>query len=150
MTDRPLDRIVRDYLERVVNQRDVTAVDDLVAADYQGFGHGWPADVDALRQFYIRQAEFWPDWRIHVQETMELNYVFVHAMRAKKLGLQLDRIDYSVPGELDGAIARAKGGALVVLGDPMIGANRGRVIELTLRYQVPSTFGPRWLADEGA
>jgi hypothetical protein len=77
MTDRPLGRIVRDYLERVVNQRDVTAVDDLVAADYQGFGHGWPSDVDALRHFYVRQAEFRPDWRIDVQETMELNDVVV-------------------------------------------------------------------------
>jgi putative tryptophan/tyrosine transport system substrate-binding protein len=79
------------------------------------------------------------------------NGFFFDAMtvRAKKLGLQLERIDYSVPGELDGAIARAKGGALVVLGDPMIGANRGRVIELTLRYQVPSIFGPRSLVVEG-
>jgi SnoaL-like domain len=77
MTDGPLGRTVRDYLERVVNQRDVTAVDELVAADYQGFGHGWPADVDALRQFYIRQAAFRPDWRIDVQETMELHDVVV-------------------------------------------------------------------------
>ncbi len=75
MTDGPLGEIVRGYLERVVNRRDVTVVDDLVAADYRGFGHGWPADVDALRQFYVRQAELRPDWRIDVQETMELDDV---------------------------------------------------------------------------
>lgn len=72
MIDRPLGEFVRAYLDRVVNLRDVTAVDDLVAADYRGFGPGWPADVVMLRQFYVRQAELRPDWRIEVQETMEL------------------------------------------------------------------------------
>ena len=38
---------------------------------------------------------------------------------AKTLGLRLDRIDVAVEGELDGAIERAKGGALVVVDDPM-------------------------------
>ena len=41
------------------------------------------------------------------------------SLRAKTLGLGLDRIDVAVEGELDGAVARAKGGALVVNGDPM-------------------------------
>ena len=41
------------------------------------------------------------------------------SLRAKTLGLRLDRIDVTVEGELDGAIARAKGGALVVVSDPM-------------------------------
>ena len=41
------------------------------------------------------------------------------SLRAKTLGLRLDRIDVAVEGELDGAIARAKGGALVVVNDPM-------------------------------
>ena len=75
MTAGPLSAIVRGYLERVVNRRDLTAVGDLVAADYRGLGHGWPADLDALRQFYIRQAELRPDWRIEVQETLEVNDV---------------------------------------------------------------------------
>ena len=65
------------------------------------------------------------------------------SLRAKTLGLRLDRIDIAVEGELDGAIARAKGGALVVLGDPMFGRNRVHIIELTLRSQVPSVFGGR-------
>lgn len=73
------------------------------------------------------------------------NGFFFDAMssRAKKLGLQLDRIDVTAEGELDGAITRAKGGALVVVGDPMFWRHRVRIIELTLRSQVPSIFGGR-------
>lgn len=73
------------------------------------------------------------------------NGFFFDAMsrRAKTLGLRLDRIDVAVEGELDGAIARAKGGALVVVGDPMFFRHRVHIIELTLRSQVPSVFGGR-------
>lgn len=65
------------------------------------------------------------------------------SLRAKTLGLRLDRIDVAAEGELDGAIARAKGGALVVYGDPMFFRHRVRIIELTLRSRVPSVFGGR-------
>jgi putative tryptophan/tyrosine transport system substrate-binding protein len=65
------------------------------------------------------------------------------SLRAKTLGLRLDRVDVAVEGELDGAIARAKGGALVVVNDPMFFRHRVRIIELTLRSQVPSIFGGR-------
>jgi len=73
------------------------------------------------------------------------NGFFFDAMssRAKTLGLRLDRIDIAAEGELDGAIARAKGGALVVVNDPMFFQHRVRIIELTLRSQVPSSFGGR-------
>jgi putative ABC transport system substrate-binding protein len=73
------------------------------------------------------------------------NGFFFDAMssRAKTLGLRLDRIDIAAEGELDGAIARAKGGALVVVNDPMFFRHRVRIIELTLRSQVPSSFGGR-------
>ena len=73
------------------------------------------------------------------------NGFFFDAMssRARTLGLRLDRIDVAVEGELDGAIARAKGGALVVNGDPMFFRQRARIIELTLRSRVPSIFGGR-------
>jgi putative ABC transport system substrate-binding protein len=63
--------------------------------------------------------------------------------RAKMLGLRLDRIDVAVEGELDDAIARAKGGALVVVPDPMFLARRVHIAELLLRSQVPSVFGQR-------
>jgi putative tryptophan/tyrosine transport system substrate-binding protein len=73
------------------------------------------------------------------------NGFFFDAMsaRAKTLGLQLDRIDVTREGELDGAIMRAKGGAMVVLGDPMFWRERVRITELTLRSRVPSVFGGR-------
>jgi putative ABC transport system substrate-binding protein len=63
--------------------------------------------------------------------------------RAKTIGVRLDRIDVADEGDLDGGIARAKGGALVVVNDPMFYANRVRIIELTLRSKVPSSFGGR-------
>ncbi len=79
------------------------------------------------------------------------NDFFFDAMmaRAKQRRLQLDRVIVTVPGELDVAIARAKGGGLVVLGDPMFGRERTRIIGLTLQNQVPSIFGDRLLAGAG-
>ena len=65
------------------------------------------------------------------------------SLRAKTLGLRLDRIDVAAEGELEGAIARAKGGALVVVNDPSFFQDRVRIIELTRRSQVPSIFGDR-------
>jgi putative ABC transport system substrate-binding protein len=73
------------------------------------------------------------------------NGFFFDAMssRATTLGLRLDRIDVAVVGELDGAIARAQGGALVVVNDPMFLARRVQIVESTLRSKVPSIFGQR-------
>jgi putative ABC transport system substrate-binding protein len=65
------------------------------------------------------------------------------SLRAKALGLRLNRIDVAAEGEVDGAIARAKGGALVVVTDPMFFRHRVHIAELTLRYRVPSIFGGR-------
>ena len=48
------------------------------------------------------------------------------SLRANTLGLGLDRIDVAAEGELEGAIGRAKGGALVVVGDPMFYSTSGR------------------------
>jgi putative ABC transport system substrate-binding protein len=63
------------------------------------------------------------------------------ASRAKTLGLRLDRIDVAAERELDAAVARAKGGALVVVGDPMFFRERIHLVELTLRSRVPAIFG---------
>jgi hypothetical protein len=54
-----LDQFVRSYLEIVVNH-------------YEGRGHGWPQDRPALAAFYEWQATTRPDWRIEVQQTVEL------------------------------------------------------------------------------
>lgn len=73
------------------------------------------------------------------------NGFFFDAMSvtATKLGLRLERIDVAGERELDAAIARAKGGGLVVVTDPVFFANRVRIVELTSRSQVPSIFGGR-------
>jgi putative tryptophan/tyrosine transport system substrate-binding protein len=65
----------------------------------------------------------------------------VMSRRAKVLDLRLDRIDVAVEGELDGAIARAKGGALVVVSDPLFFQHRAHIVDLTRRFQLPSVFG---------
>jgi ABC-type uncharacterized transport system substrate-binding protein len=80
------------------------------------------------------------------------NGFFFDAMssRAKTLGLQLDRIDVTGEGELDGAITRAKGGALVIVGDPFFYLNRERITALTIRSRVPSVYGsPDYVAAGG-
>jgi hypothetical protein len=63
---------VRAYLDRVVNGRDLTGVDELVSPAYVGSGHGWPADLAALRAFYEWQQRERPDWHINVQDTVEV------------------------------------------------------------------------------
>ena len=79
MTDRhsrrphvPLGTFFTSYIERVVNRRDLTAVDDMVSADYIGSGQEWPTDIDELRLFYVNQIRYRPDWHIDVQDTVEL------------------------------------------------------------------------------
>ena len=67
-----LSELVVSYIERVVNRRDVTGVDQLVASDYRGTGPGWPANFGELRQFYEEQIRERPDWRIEVRQIIEL------------------------------------------------------------------------------
>ncbi len=79
------------------------------------------------------------------------NGFFFEAMsaRARKLRLRLDRIEVASAGELEAAIARAKGGALLVLGDPLFFQNRVRILDQTLRAQIPSMFGGRPYVEGG-
>lgn len=70
--DGPLGEFVRSYIERVVNQWDVTAVDDMVSTDYLGRGPAWATNIEQLRQFYVDQMRDRPNWRIEVQGTLEL------------------------------------------------------------------------------
>jgi putative ABC transport system substrate-binding protein len=65
------------------------------------------------------------------------------SLRAKTLGVHLDRIAVEAESELDGAVARSKGGGLIVVNDPMFFQQRVRIIGLTLHSQVPSIFGDR-------
>jgi putative tryptophan/tyrosine transport system substrate-binding protein len=65
------------------------------------------------------------------------------SLSARTLGLALDRIDVVGERELERAIARAEGGGLVVVTDPVFFSNRVRIVELTSRSRVPSVFGGR-------
>ena len=71
------------------------------------------------------------------------NDFFFSAMtvRAKALGVHLDRVNVATAGELDSAIEYARGGGLVVLGDSMFVSNRVRIVELARRFQVPAIYG---------
>jgi hypothetical protein len=72
MANGELSQFYREYVERVVNQHDMSAVDEMVSPDYVGGGHGWAANMEELREFYRRQNRLRPDWRIDIQETMEV------------------------------------------------------------------------------
>jgi len=63
--------------------------------------------------------------------------------RARDLKLQLERIEIDQVGELDAALARAKGAPLLVLGDPMFIRERTRIAELSMAHRVPGIFGAR-------
>ena len=73
------------------------------------------------------------------------NDFFFNALsaRARELGLQLERIEIAHVGELDAALARAKGAPLMVLGDPMFLRERTRIAELLIAHRVPGMFGAR-------
>jgi len=73
------------------------------------------------------------------------NDFFFNALsaRARELGLQLERIEIAHVGQLDAAVARAKGAPLLVLGDPMFIRERTRIAELSIAHRVPGIFGAR-------
>jgi hypothetical protein len=78
-----LDRFIREYIERVVNHHDISAVDEMVSPDYTGGGYGWPENIAALHEFYDRQNRTRPDWRIDIQQTVEVGeWVAVRALAA--------------------------------------------------------------------
>ncbi len=80
-----------------------------------------------------------------MNSTNPANGLFFDAMtaRAKALNLRIDRLDVTREGELDGAVARAKGTLLVVVSDPLFYLNRERIIAQTIRSGVPAIYGGR-------
>ena len=57
--------------------------------------------------------------------------------RGRMLQLQLERIEVGRESELDAAMARAKGGAVLVLGDPVFNDLGARIVELANAHRVP-------------
>lgn len=68
----PLGGLVTSYIDRVVNHRDLTALDEMVSPAYVGSGPEWATDIGELRRFYEDQMRDRPDWHIEVQSTLEL------------------------------------------------------------------------------
>jgi hypothetical protein len=95
MANGPLGAFMRDFIERVVNEHDLNAIDEaveeMVSLEYRGSGSEWlrlAPDFEALRAFYRRQATQRPDWRIDIQETIEVGeYVAVRALAGGKQAL---------------------------------------------------------------
>jgi ABC-type uncharacterized transport system substrate-binding protein len=79
------------------------------------------------------------------------NDFFFRAMssRARELGLRLERIEVAGPAELETAVARARGGGLIVLGDPMFAQQRSRIVETIRRAGIPAIFGRREFVTDG-
>jgi putative ABC transport system substrate-binding protein len=80
------------------------------------------------------------------------SYVVETERAAKRLGLQLHRIDMRTSGEFERAYAEAGRGnaeAIDVLASPFFNANRERLVQLTLRYRLPAIYESREYAEAG-
>jgi putative ABC transport system substrate-binding protein len=71
------------------------------------------------------------------------------SQRARSLGLSVARIDVAVEDQLDSAVSRAHGGALVVVTDPMFLRRRHQIAAQALRSRVPSVYGRRDYVEAG-
>jgi putative ABC transport system substrate-binding protein len=63
--------------------------------------------------------------------------------RARLLAMPLERIEVNRDSELDAAVARAKGGALLVVGDALFSRQRARIAALLITHRVPGMFVSR-------
>jgi putative ABC transport system substrate-binding protein len=65
------------------------------------------------------------------------------------IGVQLHRIDVPGGADMDAAVARAQGGALLVLADPLFFGHRARIADIALRLRHASMFIGRAYAEAG-
>ena len=65
------------------------------------------------------------------------------------IGVQLHRLDVQGVADMDAAVARAQGGALLVLTDPLFSVHRVKLADLALRLRLPSMFIGRQHAEAG-
>jgi len=79
------------------------------------------------------------------------NRFFLHSIerRARTLGMSVERIDVATDDQLGGAVARASGGALQVVSDPMFLRRRAEIAARTMGMQLPSVFGRREYVEAG-
>ena len=65
------------------------------------------------------------------------------------IGVQLHRIDVQGGADMDAAVGRAQGGALLVLADPLFLDHRARIADLAGRLRLASMFIGRVYAEAG-
>jgi len=72
---------------------------------------------------------------------------------ARMLRLALLRVDVRRPEELDGVLARLRGGqavrALLVMHQPLTFVHRQRIVRLAAEHRIPAVYGTREAVDEG-
>ena len=71
---------------------------------------------------------------------------------ARQLGVQLHSLEVRSPNDFDQAFeaaTRARAGALLITGDPVIGANLKRIAGLAAKSRLPSMFHTSEFADSG-
>ena len=71
---------------------------------------------------------------------------------ARSLGVRLQVLDARDPSEFDSAFStmtRGRAGALLVLNDPMLFAQRGRIVELAAKSRLPAAYEWREFVEAG-
>lgn len=71
---------------------------------------------------------------------------------APTLGVTLLAFEARHPDEIDrafAAIRRERPGALIVIGDPMLGSHRAKIVELVARSRLPAIYSTRPSVDDG-
>jgi putative ABC transport system substrate-binding protein len=71
---------------------------------------------------------------------------------APALGVRLFPLEVRRAGEIEqafGAMKRHSPDALMILGDPLLGSQARRILEHTMKHQLPSTYGTREWSDIG-
>jgi len=71
---------------------------------------------------------------------------------ARSLGVRLQVLDARDPSEFDSAFStmtRGRAGALIVLNDPMLFAQRGRIVELAAKSRLPAAYEWREFVEAG-
>jgi putative ABC transport system substrate-binding protein len=71
---------------------------------------------------------------------------------AKALGIKLQRLEASVPGEIERAFSemiKERASAVQILGDPVFATHRKQIADLALKYRLPAASGVREFAEAG-
>jgi putative ABC transport system substrate-binding protein len=71
---------------------------------------------------------------------------------ARRLGVELERVEARSPGDFDGAFAamtRKRAGSLLILGDVLFTTYRARLADLAAQNRLPALYGDRQFVEAG-